>query len=84
VSFGIKKLCEENKLEVTNQHRHSLNTRQVSWRVLPKEKVNQSYVKVIEKSVGFHKWALIRNANYLVENMNKFAKCSINVERDKL
>jgi hypothetical protein len=26
VGINIKKLCEENKLEVTNQHGHSLNT----------------------------------------------------------
>ncbi len=46
----LKKLREENKLEVTNQHGHSLNTWQVSWRILPKEKVNQSFVEVMEKN----------------------------------
>lgn len=50
MSINIKKLCEENKLEVTNQHGHSLNTWQVSLKVLPKEKVNQSSVKVIEEN----------------------------------
>ncbi len=50
MSIYIKKLCEENKLEVTNQHGHSLNTWQVSLKVLPKEKVNQSFVKIIEEN----------------------------------
>lgn len=48
--INIKKLCEKNKLEVTNQHGHSLITWQVSLKVLPKEKVNQSSVKVIQEN----------------------------------
>jgi hypothetical protein len=38
----------------------------------------------VSGKVPFHKRALIGNANYLAEAINKFAKGSINVERHKL
>ncbi len=35
-------------------------------------------------NVTSHRWALIGNANYLVEAMNKFVEGSINVDKHKL
>jgi hypothetical protein len=38
----------------------------------------------VSGKIPFHKQALIENANYLAEAMNKFVKGSINVKRHKL
>lgn len=38
----------------------------------------------VSSKITFHKCSLIKNANYLVKVMNKFAKGFINVEKHKL
>jgi hypothetical protein len=40
--------------------------------------------KSVFGKITYHKWSLIRNANYLSKAMNKFVEGSINVERHKL